>query len=50
VAAIGILLVGIGAYLMYDAVKNASPTPVTNAKSSLAAVSTSTPTPAKAAA
>ena len=38
-SAIGLLLIGIGSYLMYDAVKNSTPTPITNAKASLAAVS-----------
>jgi hypothetical protein len=38
---IGLLLVGIGAYLMYDAVKSPTPAPVTNAKSALTRVSSS---------
>jgi putative Mn2+ efflux pump MntP len=39
VAAVGILLIGIGAYLMYDAFKNEAPAPVTNAKTALTTVS-----------
>jgi hypothetical protein len=39
VSAIGILLIGIGAYLCYDAVKSSTPTPIANAKSALAKVS-----------
>jgi hypothetical protein len=38
-AAVGILLIGIGAYLMYDAVKSTTPAPVTNAKTALTKVS-----------
>lgn len=38
-AAVGILLIGIGCYLMYDAVKSTTPAPVSNAKASLAKVS-----------
>lgn len=34
-AALGILLIGIGSYLMYDALKNASPAPITNAQKAL---------------
>lgn len=37
--AVGVLLIGVGAWLMFEAWKNASPTPLVNAKASLTAAS-----------
>ena len=44
-AAVGILLIGIGPYLMYDAFKSTTPAPVTNAKNALSNLSGSTSGP-----
>lgn len=42
--ALGLVLIGVGAYLMYDAVKSTTPAPVTNAKAALTKVSGSSTT------
>jgi len=42
-AALGVLLIGVGAYLCYDAVKSSAPAPVTNAKTALARVTGNSP-------
>jgi hypothetical protein len=45
-AALGVLLIGVGAYLCYDAVKSSAPAPVVNAKAALTRVSGSSTTAA----
>ncbi len=37
--ALGVLMIGVGAWLLYEAVKSKDPTPIANAKGALGSVS-----------
>jgi len=43
--AVGVLLIGTGAWLMFEAWRNTNPTPITNAQRVLTSATSSTTTP-----